>query len=132
MDGHFDCRKSKQTGVIWEIRYIERILHVHLKEWNVWKSMKIGFISFMINNFQKPKYVNVWKTEMEDGVDEGRKCLLSIRKIIKCSTWAPNEFFVENLILNNFYLKFFFIQSVFFNLKAVKNIYHMELLLVKI
>ncbi len=34
--------------------------------------MKIGFISFMINNLQKPKYINVWKTEMEDGVDEGR------------------------------------------------------------
>ncbi len=34
--------------------------------------MKIGFISFMINNLQKPKYVNVWKTEMEVGVDEGR------------------------------------------------------------
>ncbi len=36
------------------------------------KSMKIGFISFMINNLQKQKYINVWKTEMEDGVDEGR------------------------------------------------------------
>ncbi len=43
-----------------------------LKEWNMWKSMKIGFISFMTNNLQKPKYVNVWKTEVEDGSDEGR------------------------------------------------------------
>ncbi len=34
--------------------------------------MKIGFISFMINNLQQPKYVNIWKTEMEDGVDKGR------------------------------------------------------------
>ncbi len=51
---------------------IECILHLHLKGWNVWKSMKIGFISFMINNLQKPKSVNVWKTEMENGVNEGR------------------------------------------------------------
>ncbi len=35
--------------------------------------MKIDFISFMINNLQKPKYVNVWKTEMEASVDEGRR-----------------------------------------------------------
>ncbi len=34
--------------------------------------MKIGFISFMINNLQNPKYVNIRKTEMEDGVNEGR------------------------------------------------------------
>ncbi len=33
--------------------------------------MKIGFISYMFNNLQKPKYVNIWKTEMEDGVNEG-------------------------------------------------------------
>ncbi len=33
--------------------------------------MKIGFISFMINNLQKLKYLNVWKTEMEDSVNEG-------------------------------------------------------------
>ncbi len=33
--------------------------------------MNIGFISFMINNLQKLKYVNLWKTEMEDDVDEG-------------------------------------------------------------
>ncbi len=67
MDGHFDCRKSKQTIVIWEIKY-----RAYTPEWNVWKSMKSGFISFMIDNLQKPKYVNVWKTEMEDSVDEGR------------------------------------------------------------
>ncbi len=34
--------------------------------------MKISFISFVINNLQKPKYVNVWKTEIEYDVDEGR------------------------------------------------------------
>ncbi len=54
MDGHFDCRKSKQTVVIWEIRY-----RVYTRR--TFKGMKCvkideNWFYFMINNLQIPKY----------------------------------------------------------------------------
>ncbi len=30
MDGHFDCRKSKQTVLIWEIRYKRKNLEFQM------------------------------------------------------------------------------------------------------
>ncbi len=49
------------------------------------------------------------------------QCLEPLAPLLGRWTYAPTEFLVANLILNNFYLKHFLIQSVFFGVFSSKE-----------